>query len=171
MEWQQSQDILQAYQSSLMSSFRLFKEKATLNVLPLSNCKQDEVHLVLEKTRTRVVEGTTLQSCTHSIRAEIQAQVNIGMLCSYIHAWCLKISIPSPIPYAILLSLVFAEMMSLSKLLVGLKSVFASYDISKTHQRNESCWTLRVWLSAVSSRGRGGAMTYIMRGKVLRVMQ
>lgn len=81
------------HRSSLMSSYKFFKEKATLNVLPLSNCKQNEGNLVLEKTRTRVAEGTTLQSCNHSTLAEIQAQVNIGVLRSYIHA-CLHLSFP-----------------------------------------------------------------------------
>lgn len=43
-----------------MLSYKFFKEKATLNVLPWSNQKQNEVNLVLEKLRKRVVEGTTL---------------------------------------------------------------------------------------------------------------
>lgn len=43
-----------------MLSYKFFKEKATLNVLPWSNQKQNEVKLVLEKPRTRVAEGTTL---------------------------------------------------------------------------------------------------------------
>ena len=69
---------------SLMLSYKIFKEKAILNVLPWSNQKQIEVKLVLEKPRTRVAEGTAFLQLPAMGRN--QAQVNIGMSWSYVHA-------------------------------------------------------------------------------------